>query len=94
MDRGLAGSTALISGGSRGIGFAAASSLAAEGCNLHLAVRSGTELLEGSCANLPFGRTARAGELGDVIAPLASARVSYVNGTMVTVDGGNNLRGR
>lgn len=45
-------------------------------------------------ANLPFGRAARPSELGDVIAFLASERASYVNGTIVTVDGGNSLRGR
>jgi hypothetical protein len=39
MDLNLAGRTALITGGSKGIGFAAAKSLAAEGCHLHLAAR-------------------------------------------------------
>ena len=52
------------------------------------------EVLKASNSNLPFGRAARADELGDVVAFLASKRASYVNGTVVTVDGGNSLRGR
>ena len=52
------------------------------------------EILKIADANLPYGRSARPDELGDVIAFLCSARASYVNGTIVTVDGGNSLRSR
>ena len=40
MDLGLKGRSALITGGSKGIGLAAAVSLASEGCNVHLAART------------------------------------------------------
>src|SRR2546425_8249818 len=45
MDLGLKGKTVLITGGSKGIGLACATSFAAEGCDLHLAARN-RELLE------------------------------------------------
>ncbi|MBI3917443.1 MAG: SDR family NAD(P)-dependent oxidoreductase [Betaproteobacteria bacterium] len=44
MELGLKGRTALVTGGSRGIGFGAAQVFAAEGCNLHLAARSAADL--------------------------------------------------
>jgi 3-oxoacyl-[acyl-carrier protein] reductase len=44
MDLKLAGSTALITGGSRGIGLGVAQSLAAEGCHLHLTSRNAADL--------------------------------------------------
>lgn len=44
MDMGLAGRTALITGGSKGIGFSIAEMLAAEGCNLHLVARHQSDL--------------------------------------------------
>jgi NAD(P)-dependent dehydrogenase (short-subunit alcohol dehydrogenase family) len=44
MDMGLNGRTALVTGGSKGIGLAIASMLAAEGCSLHLVARSQHDL--------------------------------------------------
>src|SRR5258708_982535 len=44
VDLNLAGRRALITGGSKGIGLAIAKSLAAEGCDLHLAARTQSEL--------------------------------------------------
>jgi NAD(P)-dependent dehydrogenase (short-subunit alcohol dehydrogenase family) len=44
MDLGLLGRTALITGASKGIGFAAAYSLAREGVNVHLAARTASDL--------------------------------------------------
>jgi NAD(P)-dependent dehydrogenase (short-subunit alcohol dehydrogenase family) len=43
-------------------------------------------------ASRPFGRAARAEEIADVVAFMASQRASYVSGTIVTVDGGSTTR--
>lgn len=44
MDLNLRGRTAIVTGGSKGIGAAIARELAGEGCNLHLAARSEADL--------------------------------------------------
>jgi NAD(P)-dependent dehydrogenase (short-subunit alcohol dehydrogenase family) len=43
-------------------------------------------------SRLPYGRMAESREVGDVVAFLASDRASYVNATVVTVDGGTTYR--
>lgn len=51
MDLGVKGKTALITGASKGIGRGVADSLAAEGCNLRLAARSG-DMLDQAAAEI------------------------------------------
>lgn len=55
MDLKLAGRSALVTGGSKGIGFAIAKRFASEGCNLALVARSGAELEKASAALREIG---------------------------------------
>ena len=50
MELNLAGRTALVTGGSRGIGFAVANRFAAEGIHLHLAARAPESLVKAEAA--------------------------------------------
>jgi NAD(P)-dependent dehydrogenase (short-subunit alcohol dehydrogenase family) len=43
--------------------------------------------------NLPFGRPAEPAEIADLAVYLASARASYLSGTVVDADGGGQFRG-
>lgn len=43
---------------------------------------------------LPFKRAAQPAEVADLVVYLASARASYINATIITIDGGQSLRPR
>ncbi len=78
MDLKLTGRTALITGGSRGIGFGVAQALAAEGCHLHLSSRNAADLdaararilaahkVNVTCHALDLGVSENARKLGQV----------------------------
>lgn len=53
----------------------------------------GVEAWDRFVAGLPFGRTGRSEEVADLVAFLVSDRASYINGTIVTIDGGMAARG-
>ena len=53
MDLKLTGKTVLITGGSKGIGYACAMAFAAEGCAVHLASRSKETLEKARCTAQP-----------------------------------------
>jgi 3-oxoacyl-[acyl-carrier protein] reductase len=55
MDLDIKGRTALITGGSKGIGLACARRFAAEGCNVHLAARSAEALAAAKASLDPLG---------------------------------------
>lgn len=90
MDLGLAGAKALITGGSRGIGYYIARQLMAEGASVAICAR-GSETLESSAAEL---RTLGPGSVfthvcdiqdGDAVAAYASAAVEALGGLDIFV---------
>jgi NAD(P)-dependent dehydrogenase (short-subunit alcohol dehydrogenase family) len=52
------------------------------------------EILAKMSENLPFKRTGDPSEVADLVCYLASARASYISGTVVTIDGGASTRPR
>jgi NAD(P)-dependent dehydrogenase (short-subunit alcohol dehydrogenase family) len=52
------------------------------------------ELRDKVVASLPFKRAGRPAEVSDLVTFLASARASYISGTVVAIDGGSSLRPR
>ncbi|MDP6706748.1 MAG: short-chain dehydrogenase/reductase [Alphaproteobacteria bacterium] len=76
MDLKLQGKTAIVTGGSKGIGRAVAVQLAAEGCDLHLAARTAADLeavRDEIMAQHQVGVTLHAADLGQPGAPEAAA---------------------
>jgi len=57
-------------------------------------IATGSQLPEEAAAGVhtPIGRSGTPGEVGEVIAFLASERASYVNGALIVVDGGNTVQ--
>ena len=53
-----------------------------------------TELQAKVAETLPFKRAGRPSEVADLVVYLASARASYMSGTIVTIDCGASLRAR
>lgn len=77
MDLRIRGKTALVTGGSRGIGLGVARLLAEEGCNLHLVARKAEDLERARkdiLAAHPVEVTCHAADLSDAAAATAIAR--------------------
>ncbi len=94
MDLKLAGKAALITGSSRGIGLAAATALAAEGCRLMLSARSAEQLAEAEATLRASGAEVVA-QIADVSEPdqaavLVRAAVASYGGIDVLI---NNVGG-
>lgn len=76
MDLGLKGRTALVTGGSRGIGLAVAGRLVAEGCAVHLAARSADRLAEAREAlSMPDGPAVKT-HVADLADPAVPPRLA------------------
>jgi 3-oxoacyl-[acyl-carrier protein] reductase len=75
MDLGIAGKVALVTGGSAGIGLAAARSLAREGCDVCVSARDPERLADAVVELQEFGGVVHA-VLADVEDPEAAARVA------------------
>lgn len=52
------------------------------------------EILAKDAESLPFKRPGEPAEVADLVVYLASARASYISGTVVTIDAGQSLRAR
>ncbi|MGW0809446.1 SDR family oxidoreductase [Nonomuraea sp. NPDC002799] len=74
MDLGISGKVALVTGGSAGIGLAAAKSLAREGCDVCVCSRSPERLADAVVELQEFGKVVHA-VLADVEDPAAARRV-------------------
>ncbi|MFB4267138.1 SDR family oxidoreductase [Nonomuraea sp. GTA35] len=75
MDLGISGKVALVTGGSAGIGLAAAKSLAREGCDVCVSARDPEKLADAVVELQEFGKVVHA-VLADVEDPAAARRVA------------------
>jgi NAD(P)-dependent dehydrogenase (short-subunit alcohol dehydrogenase family) len=80
MDLGLRGLTALVTGGSRGIGRSVAHKLAAEGCRLHLTARTEADLKQAQAELRQVANVEVAIHPLDLMAPGAPERLAALCG--------------
>jgi NAD(P)-dependent dehydrogenase (short-subunit alcohol dehydrogenase family) len=93
MDLGLDGATAVVQGGTQGMGRAAAESLAKEGARVAVLARTRRHAgdqrgLRSSCS--PRARR-KPSEIGPLIAFLCSQANTYMTGANINVDGGSDF---
>jgi 3-oxoacyl-[acyl-carrier protein] reductase len=90
MDLGLEGRTYVVTGGSRGLGFATAQALAGDGANLILVARA-HDVLDTACAHLPGGRGRHRAISADLADPTSADEIvdacGPVDGVLVNVGG-------
>jgi 3-oxoacyl-[acyl-carrier protein] reductase len=90
MDLGLEGRTYVVTGGSRGLGFATAQALAGDGANLILVARD-HDVLDTACAHLPGGRGRHRAISADLADPTSADEIvdacGPVDGVLVNVGG-------
>lgn len=90
MDLGLEGRTYVVTGGSRGLGFATAQALAEDGANLILVARDEGGL-EAACAQLPGDRGRHRAISADLAEPASADEIvdasGSVDGVLVNVGG-------
>jgi NAD(P)-dependent dehydrogenase (short-subunit alcohol dehydrogenase family) len=98
MDLGLKGKVALVTGGSRGIGYAIAQVLAAEGASVAIcgrgedAVKAAAQALSKETGSRVVGFRADTGDAGDVAA-LVDATVSELGGLDILVNNAASIGG-
>jgi NAD(P)-dependent dehydrogenase (short-subunit alcohol dehydrogenase family) len=103
MDLGFADATAVVTGGSKGMGLAIAETLGAEGASVAIMAR-GQQGLDSADPHdvmtwveqtyghpCDVGRAGLPEEIASVTAYLASRRNGYVTGATVNVDGGSDF---
>ena len=97
LELNLKGKNVLVTGGSKGLGLAAAKGFAAEGCNIYLSSRN-AEMLENKeymstfDALTPLGPYGQPEDFGPIVSLLLSHESSWITGQVFAVDGGMTLR--